>query len=919
MNFVKGITRLGFIIAMGFSVAAMALTDSGLVIKNQAGATYLDSASVQRSTASNLVETLVNPVVAFMLINDQAKRGAPGGTVTFHHILTNTGNSADTFQLDINILSSGFDAATIYADANQDGLPDIESLPINSGALIGPLAPGETYEFVIEAEINSSVALNTSPSFTIKATSQKAITGTALVTGAFSELTNTDTVNITDLPIIEITKSLSKNSGPSPSGPYIVTFNYKNVGLSDMDPTNTNGIKLTDVLPKGMRFNGGVTWSISNSIITASGVTSGTTETAGDQDLSFSTCIAPDFGCTANDRVQFIMDGLAQGASAQIRFEVNIEAGLLATTLYNQAIYGYDEDNSGAVDPLEEKTTNTNRVPFLISADYGVIANNGGCNLGTDNNCNGLDDTNYEIVDVAFASQGEKIRFTNYIWNTGNDADIFNITLESSSFPTGTSFFFYKSDGITPLLDTDNDGKPDTGTLPAAGQSCPSYFIFDSTNELCGSKVVIMATLPISALGGPYQVTKRATSSNDISKTNTVIDKLTAVIKNTVDLTNNLRTETATTTENECDELHDECGFGIGAEDDPVSINSALPGETTRFILYVTNTSNIADSYVLQYSDTDFSVGDLPTGWTVNFKNTDNAIITSTPTIAPDNSFSFYADVTVPENSGLGEQSIYFKALSPSTGAFDIKHDAVFVSDGSCLIFEPATRAGSVAAGSTIIYKHKLVNNNLAQFDNVALNISNSVAGFSTVIYADSDNNGVFSLADTAISTIPTIAGKTAYTFFVKVFSPSNALENTVNLTKIGIDLPCGIYEAIDTTTVTNTNMKITKEQTLDAGCDGVSDSGSFVTTNFAVTPGQCVIYRLTTENTGIYPAHNVTIQDATPAYTRFLVVSGIIPSLSKGTLNTVIDGDSGSIIGSVGTVEPAEIETLIFGVRIDN
>ncbi len=920
MNLFKGITKLGFTLAMGVSFAVMALTDSGIVIKNQAGATYLDSANISRSTTSNLVETLVNPVVAFTLENSQTKRGAPEGIVTFHHVLTNTGNSTDSFQLAINQLGSGISAVTIYSDANQDGLLDPGTAPISSGSFVGPLAPGESYEFVIEAAVSPTVILNSSQALTISATSQKANSGTALANGAISTITNTDTIDVTDLPIIEITKSLNSNSGPSPSGPYTVTFTYTNKGMTDMDPTATNGIKLTDELPEGMRFNGGVSWSFSNTNITASGTTSGDSQSVGDQDIAFSTCIAPSASCLVKDKIEFIMDGLPQGGSAKITFEVNIEQGLLATTLYNQGIYGYDENNNGVVESSENNSTNTNRVPFQIVADYSVLANNGGCDLGTDNNCDGLDDTNHEIVDLASISQGERARFVNYIWNTGNDTDIFNITLEGSTFPAGTSFFFYESDGITPLLDTDNDGKPDTGRIPAAGETCPDYLVTDSTNGLCANKVVLVATLPITALGGPYQVTKRATSSKDTSVSNTVIDRLSSVTQNTVDLTNNYPSQTLTTAEENCNEVADGCGFGEGAETDPVTINQAAPGQTTRFTLYATNTSNTADSYLLEYSGSDFAAGNLPAGWSVSFKNTDETLISSIPVVAPYQSVLFYADVTVPENASLESQSIYFKVISSSTGAFDIKHDAVSVSQSTCLIFEPANASGSVATGGVAIYEHRVVNNNVGSFDNLVFNVENSATGFSAVLYADTDGSDTFNPPDDEVLTsIATLAGQSEFSFFVKVLAPSNAAENTVNLTTITLALPCGTIEAVDTTTVSNTNMKIVKEQALDALCDGTPDVAGFVTTPFAVAPGQCVIYRLTTENTGINQAHNVFIQDATPAYTSFLVIGGTIPTLSKGSINPILDGDTGSIIGNVGTMAPGEIETLIFGVRIDD
>lgn len=276
MNVFKGIAKVGITAVASISFAAMALTESGTVIKNQAGATYRDSANILRSTTSNLVETLVQPVAALTLINDQSKLGAPGRTVTFNHVLTNTGNSTDSFALDMVLPASVISSATIYPDTNNDGVADPGSTPIASGDVVGPLAPGESFEFVIVADIDPAATINSSNALTITATSQAVVVdGVAVANGGVSAQTNTDTVTATNLPIVEITKALSSSEGASPSGPYTVTFTYTNVGLTDMDPLQTNGVILNDVLPEGMRFNGAVSWSISGTTITASGTTTG--------------------------------------------------------------------------------------------------------------------------------------------------------------------------------------------------------------------------------------------------------------------------------------------------------------------------------------------------------------------------------------------------------------------------------------------------------------------------------------------------------------------------------------------------------------------------------------------------------------------------------------------------------------------
>ena len=43
------------------------------------------------------------------------------------------------------------------------------------------------------------------------------------------------------------------------------------------------------------------------------------------------------------------------------------------------------------------------------------------------------------------------------------------MTLGNVSFPAGTTFQLFKSDGVTPLVDTNGNSTPDTGTLPVNG------------------------------------------------------------------------------------------------------------------------------------------------------------------------------------------------------------------------------------------------------------------------------------------------------------------------------------------------------------------------------------------------------------------------------------------------------------------
>ncbi|PQJ62893.1 hypothetical protein [Photobacterium angustum] len=917
--FYRFIIKVLMPVSLLMSFYAVALTESGTVIKNQAGATYRDSAGIDRSTTSNLVETVVQPVAAMTLTFDQSKLGAAGGQVTFTHVLTNTGNVTDTYDLDIVPPGTVISGASIYPDVSpNDGVADAGAAAIDPNSdIIGPLAPGESYSFVIVTDIDAAAALNQSDSLTITATSQQVnVNGVPVANGMVGNETNTDTVTVTDLPIIDITKAISADNGAAPSGPYTVTFTYTNIGITDMNPANTNGIILKDELPEGMRFNGGVNWSVSGTQISPSNNTAGGSGSDGTSDLSFTTCINNPISCPTRDIVEFTMDGLASNESATISFEVMIDNGAPAGTVYNFGVYGFDEDNSGQVDNSELESTDTNTVPFRINAEYSVIANNGGCTPGTDSNCDGNDDTNHETVNVPSAKQGERVYFTNYIWNTSNAEDTFNITYETSTFPAGTSFFLYKSDGVTPLVDTDNDSNPDTGRIPASGQTCRIYQVTD-VNGNCGYKVVLVATLPPNATGGPFEVVKRATSSNDISKSNTVIDQLSAIELSTVDLTNNFRAETATTTEDSCDAADDNCGFGAGAEASAVTTNSVEPGKTTRFTLYVTNTSAAADGYKLEYSDNDFNAGDLPADWTVVFKDATDNVISGIPVLAPDAAVLVYADVTVPASAGSTTQSIYFKVTSDTTGATDTKHDAVTVDNSGLCVGSSNNLAGVTHVGGSKVYVHTLTNNSNDAVGPITIGVVNSIAGFTSVIYEDTDNSGDLTNADVAITSITSIAGQSTKLLLVKVFVPANAQEGVTNLTTLTLTSPCGVIEIIDSTRVSNTNMEVKKLQAIDTTCNGVAD-GPYLTTQLSVEPGRCVLYQLIAKNVGIKDALNVSISDITPAYTSFIVAGGV-PSITAGTVNNIVNGSSGTITGTVGTVIPGDTVTLTFGIKIDD
>ena len=138
--------------------------------------------------------------------------------------------------------------------------------------------------------------------------------------------------------------------------------------------------------------------------------------------------------------------------------------------------------------------------------------------------------------------------------------------------------------------------------------------------------------------------------------------------------------------------------------------NVSFPSGTARFTLYVNNTSQLPDSYKLAAStDETFAQMILPTGVTIVFKDESGAPIAITPEIAAGGSMLVYADVTVSEDAVPQTMGAYFRALAVTTGAYDIKLDAVHINVVRQIVFVPNS-AGTAFAGDTIVYTHTITN-----------------------------------------------------------------------------------------------------------------------------------------------------------------------------------------------------------------
>jgi trimeric autotransporter adhesin len=855
-NYLSKLARAaGAIALLALAQAHAAAPPAGTQIGNQASATYTDASNITRTVTSNVVTAVVQQVAALTLTQPLSKTVAIGGQVVYPLTLTNTGNGTDSFALAPTQAGAfSFSSMTLYADANGDGIAD-NTTPITGTPA---LASGEVFRFVAVANVPTTATAGQVNTLTVTATSGFNNTVLAAVN---------ETTTVTANAVLNVSKTMSAVSGNAGSGPYMVTLTYSNTGNN----AATN-VLLSDLLPAGMAYvAGSARWSVTGPTVILTDAADGT--------QGASPTIAYDFGASAAGTATATINSVAAGQSGTVSFQVNIAAGLPVGVLNNTARYGY-HDGAAAVAAAD---TNT----FTFSVNQAASATFAG-------------------QTVASAAQGSTVSFVNTLANTGNGTDTFDVAV-GTGFPAGSAYTLYKADGVSPLLDTNGNGIPDTGPLAAGA----TY------------NVVLKVTLASGAVGGPYSVSKTATSAFNPSVVVTATDTLSAVVANTVDLTNNAAGAGAP-------------GAGAGVEASPVTTNTVLPGATTRFTLVVNNTSSQGDTFNLAAStDASFASIALPTDWTVVFRDTAGTVITNTGVIAGGGNRVVYADVTVPANQAAlptPGQSLYFRVLSPSSGASDRKHDAVVVQTVRTVQLVPSN-TGQVYPGGSVVYAHTLINagnvaENTGGANTIALALADSQGVFSSVLYLDVNSSNTIDAGDLVINTpadLGALAAGQSKRLLVRVSAVSGAGVGVTNTTTVtattagtinGSAAPAAV-SVIDGTTVIAGNLVLLKEQALDANCDGVADAAfGTATISTGAIPGACIRYRITVTNNGVADVTNVAVSDAMPAHTTY---HGTIAAAStQGTVSAPAAGATGSVNVAVGTLTPSASVVVTFGVRIN-
>ena len=210
---------------------------------------------------------------------------------------------------------------------------------------------------------------------------------------------------------------------------------------------------------------------------------------------------------------------------------------------------------------------------------------------------------------------------------------------------------------------------------------------------------------------------------------------------------------------------------------------------------------------------------------------------------------------------------------------------------------------------------------------------ANTTGGFTSVVYPDTNNNGVLDPAEiaTPLTNIASLGINASISVFVKVFAPAGATLGTSNVTTLSGSALAGPSDtATDNTTVITGDIRLVKEQAIDPDGDGVLPLGAYTTATGVAPPGAIIRYRITVSNTGAGPVTSVVINDTTPPYTVYDNGTGANTALGNAvwTRDNLLftpaspvpaDGSSGSLVFTIGTLTPGQSATATFGVKIRN
>ncbi len=877
----SAVSKTSFIALFGLFIGfhssiVFAQPKAGSSITNIASGDFYDEQGNLQVINSNAVILTVQPIYSLNFQSNQQNIGTIGSKVNFPHVLTNTGNIVDDYKLSLSQLTNdqfNLENIAVYIDRDQNGEPDDNNNLLNASASFR-LEAGEFASLVVVGSIPTNVTANDIANFTLTATSQH---DNAIV------MTLSDTAKVVDDAVIQVTKAQSISTGKT--GTEITyTFNYTNTG------TAAARLVLRDILATDVSYKSGSgSW----------GNGSGSLTDADDVEAGANAAIKYKVN---SGQVDVELASVAALSKGTVSFKVIVNPNA-AEKIPNTADYQQYNASNAVV-----KNTLTNTVIFNVEQTLGVVLNYSSSSANDDGEPNG-GLNNLQTQNNTFGGIAKEIQFDNYVWNTGQATDTYNLSFLKSNVPSCAVVRLYHADGRTLLTDTNGDGIVDTGGLASGNSKRIKLGIYFPSN--CTSTSTM-----------DFDIT--ATSVTDTTIKNSTRDRLVnTVAVGESDLYNS-----------------NNSGVGVGnvagSGGQALLIKNGVKGTNVVFPLVIRNNSTVSNNYNLYASSANIDVNSisttLPTDWVVKFYNGDatcqslQSEITSTGNLAAGATKAYCAVVTVPANTSVTSLPIWFAMKSPMNAQGDSIKDQVDIAIRQLTLAND--QQGRINVGGTVVYLHTLKNMGTFIEGDAAGKVSLSVVpqnindGFTYTLYYDANNNGVLDTTDPIANDLFVAGGlnpQSSVQLLLKVQSPltatngvSSAANIVVSATNTIQGLALATIQNTDLTTVDPTQLRLTKEQAKDEMCVLVSvTTATYASNPLTIKPNQCVTYRLTIKNDGSTPAANVVINDVVPAYS--ILRNAVPPSVSKGSVT--VSGDQ--ISGNIGALAPQEQAALYFSIQV--
>lgn len=943
----------GFSLSAGITQAAM--PPAGTQIGNQALASFIDAAKIKQETKSNNVITVVSQVGSLDISKGNSKVGIRGANVYAQHFLKNNGNGTETFS--ITIANTGTVAPllenfSLYEDTNGTGVPA-------GAALCGPtsakkdctdvqltLAPGVTRNLIVEYPVpgnakndwlgKASVTVSPSPALVTAHPHASYVANDEITigSGAAFELTKQIGGNLPKAPAGGNWPTPITSSEPSVEGSVCTlawpipadaaskgchyttyTINFENKGVAK------GRLLFIEPLPEGLTIvKGSAVFSKYPGKAIEDGVPADTYFSVINGQLTFATELDVQGVGYSAGRVSFAV-------LVNDKASVDTPNTTVATKYGTASCQGNTLLTSCA--PAE-----SNLAEFKVNPQYQPVVSS--ALTATTPDALGSSHTNPGANNIVAAAeaipQNGRARFDIFVTNKGNAEDSFNLSVNNTgiaahNFPPGTRFSFYKPDGATPLLDTNNDGIVDTGPL------APGKKQISAASQM---KITVVALLPpdASTTNVPMFARVDAISTGALksggSKTDSVwltIDTVTLAA--VVDLTNT------------ADGADGSLGPGPGAS--PTYLTQTKPGEPINIPLFIKNnhTKDLTFKLMAAPGTAQFP-GIFKPGWIVNFypkgqvcpANDSAQTADYTVTVTGSQQQELVACVTPPKDQLVApvKQSIYFRAESttPVGGNQGIVKDTVYnevtvnpapSTDAKLLLTSEQSK--QVAPGGSVTYSHSLSN---VGDTSCKLNseLSNQSAGwnYSLRVFDEAGNE-----IATGSTTLPELASKKVWRVELKITAPLTATDKYIDKVKItfkdtdpAVEPKCGLVETVDETTVVESKHQLSLQKllALDASCSGTATS--FGQDTIDAKPGQCVLYRITGLNSGANDLTAVWINDMVPSFTTLMpTASGSCKTTGTGTVNFT-DTSGNLLCGSNDAIlKPGEKILMEFGIKLND